>query len=121
MAKRMMDKGVYVVAFSYPVVPKGKARIRTQLSAAVTREDIRYVVDCFRHVKEDMGMQNNPKVSFDTLGLLIYMGLWSMIAGSGYAVDTRLFPKRIIEDIVQTHAEILREMSRWRTNYEANL
>ena len=37
MAKRMMDKGIYVVAFSYPVVPKGKARIRTQVSAAHTR------------------------------------------------------------------------------------
>ena len=56
MAKRMMEKGVYVVAFSYPVVPKGKARIRTQLSAALSREDILYIVDCFRQVKEDMGI-----------------------------------------------------------------
>ena len=56
MAKRMMEKGVYVVAFSYPVVPKGKARIRTQLSAALSREDILYIADCFRQVKEDMGI-----------------------------------------------------------------
>ncbi|MBQ7329048.1 MAG: glycine C-acetyltransferase [Oscillospiraceae bacterium] len=56
MAKRMMEKGVYVVAFSYPVVPKGKARIRTQLSAALSREDIAYIVDCFRQVKEEMGL-----------------------------------------------------------------
>ena len=56
MAKRMMEKGVYVVAFSYPVVPKGKARIRTQLSAALSKEDILYVVDSFRQVKEDMGI-----------------------------------------------------------------
>ena len=56
MAKRMMEKGVYVVAFSYPVVPKGKARIRTQLSAALTEEEILYVVDCFRQVKEEMGI-----------------------------------------------------------------
>lgn len=56
MAKRMMEKGVYVVAFSYPVVPKGKARIRTQLSAALSEEDILYVVDCFRQVKEEMGL-----------------------------------------------------------------
>ena len=56
MAKRMMEKGVYVVAFSYPVVPKGKARIRTQLSAALSREDIEYIVDCFRQVKEEMGL-----------------------------------------------------------------
>ena len=56
MAKRMMDKGVYVVAFSYPVVPKGKARIRTQLSAALSEEDILYIVDCFKQVKEEMGL-----------------------------------------------------------------
>ena len=56
MAKRMMNKGVYVVAFSYPVVPKGKARIRTQLSAALSEQDILYIVDCFRQVKEEMGL-----------------------------------------------------------------
>ncbi len=56
MAKRMMEKGVYVVAFSYPVVPRGKARIRTQLSAALSREDILYIVKCFKEVKEEMGL-----------------------------------------------------------------
>lgn len=56
MAKRMMEKGVYVVAFSYPVVPKGKARIRTQLSASLSEEDVLYVVECFRQVKEEMGI-----------------------------------------------------------------
>jgi len=56
MASRVMEKGVYVVAFSYPVVPKGKARIRTQLSAALSEEDILYIVECFRQVKEEMGM-----------------------------------------------------------------
>lgn len=56
MAKRMMAKGVYVVAFSYPVVPRGKARIRTQLSAALSEEDILFIVDCFRQVKEEMGL-----------------------------------------------------------------
>ena len=55
MAKRMMEKGVYVVAFSYPVVPKGKARIRTQLSAALEEEDILYIVKCFKEVKEELG------------------------------------------------------------------
>lgn len=54
MAKRMMEKGVYVVAFTYPVVPKGKARIRTQLSAAHTKKEIDYVVRCFREVREEM-------------------------------------------------------------------
>jgi glycine C-acetyltransferase len=56
MAKRMMDKGVYVVAFSYPVVPKGKARIRTQLSAALSKDDILYIAKCFAEVKEEMGL-----------------------------------------------------------------
>lgn len=56
MAKRMMEKGVYVVAFSYPVVPKGRARIRTQLSAALSEEDILYIVNAFREVKEEMGI-----------------------------------------------------------------
>lgn len=56
MAKRMIGKGVYVVAFSYPVVPKGKARIRTQLSAALSEEDILYIVKCFKEVKEEMGI-----------------------------------------------------------------
>lgn len=56
MAKRMIEKGVYVVAFSYPVVPKGKARIRTQLSAALSEQDILYIADCFQQVKEEMGI-----------------------------------------------------------------
>ena len=53
---RMMKKGVYVVAFSYPVVPKGKARIRTQVSASHTYEDIDFVVKCFKEVREEMGL-----------------------------------------------------------------
>ena len=56
MAKRMMEKGVYVVAFSYPVVPRGKARIRTQMSAALSEQDILFIADCFRQVKEEMGL-----------------------------------------------------------------
>ncbi len=56
MAKRMMEKGVYVVAFSYPVVPKGRARIRTQMSAALSEENILYIVNAFREVKEEMGI-----------------------------------------------------------------
>ena len=54
-AARMLDKGVYVVSFSYPVVPKGKARIRTQVSAGHTKEDLDFAVECFRQVKEEMG------------------------------------------------------------------
>ncbi len=53
-AKRMVDKGVYVVAFSYPVVPKGKARIRTQVCASHTKEDIDFAVRCFKEVRAEM-------------------------------------------------------------------
>ncbi len=56
MAKRMMEKGVYVVAFSYPVVPRGKARIRTQISAALEKEDILTICEKFKEVKEEMGL-----------------------------------------------------------------
>ncbi|MFQ9893356.1 MAG: aminotransferase class I/II-fold pyridoxal phosphate-dependent enzyme, partial [Emergencia sp.] len=55
-AKRMMEKGVYVVAFSYPVVPKGKARIRTQVCAGHTKEDIDFVLNCFVEVRKEMGL-----------------------------------------------------------------
>ena len=56
-AKRMVEKGVYVVAFSYPVVPKGKARIRTQLSAAHTKEDLDFALKCFIEVRKEMGLE----------------------------------------------------------------
>lgn len=55
-AARAMEKGIYVVAFSYPVVPKGKARIRTQISAALTEADIRDIVAKFAKIKEEMGL-----------------------------------------------------------------
>lgn len=55
-AARMLDLGVYVVGFCYPVVPKGRARIRTQISAAHTRADLDYAVDCFKRVKQEMGI-----------------------------------------------------------------
>ncbi len=55
-AARMLEKGVYVVAFCYPVVPKGRDRIRTQISAGHTREDLDFAVQCFKEVKEEMGL-----------------------------------------------------------------
>ncbi len=55
-AKRMLEKGVYVVGFCYPVVPKGRDRIRTQISAGHTKEDLDFAVECFRQVKEEMGL-----------------------------------------------------------------
>lgn len=47
MAEDMLNRGVYVVGFSYPVVPQGKARIRTQVSAAHTRDDLQMALDAF--------------------------------------------------------------------------
>lgn len=55
-AARMLEKGVYVVGFCYPVVPKGRDRIRTQISAGHTREDLDFAVDCFKAVKAEMGL-----------------------------------------------------------------
>ena len=55
-AARMLDLGVYVIGFCYPVVPQGKARIRTQISAAHTKEDLDFAVECFAKVKKEMGI-----------------------------------------------------------------
>ena len=55
MAARLLDKGVYVIGFSYPVVPKGKARIRTQLSAAHDFEQIDRTIAAFAEVRDSLG------------------------------------------------------------------
>jgi glycine C-acetyltransferase len=53
----MLARGVYVIGFSYPVVPQGKARIRTQISAAHTREDLERAVTAFVEVRRELGIQ----------------------------------------------------------------
>jgi glycine C-acetyltransferase len=55
MADLLLGKGVYVIGFSYPVVPVGKARIRTQVSAAHTREDLQAAVTAFAAARDEMG------------------------------------------------------------------
>ena len=55
-AEAMLERGVYVVGFSYPVVPQGKARIRTQISAAHTQEDLERAVKAFVEVKQQLGL-----------------------------------------------------------------
>ncbi len=55
-ADAMLERGVYVIGFSYPVVPQGKARIRTQISAAHTREDLERAVKAFVEVKHQLGV-----------------------------------------------------------------
>ena len=56
MARRMMEKGVYVVAFSYPVVPKGQARIRVQVSAAHEREHLDKCIAAFVKIGKELGI-----------------------------------------------------------------
>ena len=56
MATRLLARGLYVIAFSYPVVPQGKARIRTQVSAAHTRDDLQFALDQFAAVKQELGI-----------------------------------------------------------------
>jgi glycine C-acetyltransferase len=56
VADAMLKKGVYVIGFSYPVVPKGEARIRTQISAAHSREDLAFALEKFAEVKKDLGL-----------------------------------------------------------------
>ncbi len=55
-AEEMLQRGVYVVAFSYPVVGQGKARIRTQMSAALTDNDVDFAVQAFRDSKKALGL-----------------------------------------------------------------
>ena len=56
VADAMLAKGVYVIGFSYPVVPKGKARIRTQISAAHSEDDLNFALNAFTEVKRDLDL-----------------------------------------------------------------
>ena len=56
MAARLLEKGVYVIGFSYPVVPKGQARIRVQVSAAHSQDDLQFAVDAFAEVKRELAL-----------------------------------------------------------------
>ncbi len=56
MSRRMIERGVFVVGFFYPVVPQGKARIRTQISAAHTQEDLDFAIRTFAAVRQEMGL-----------------------------------------------------------------
>jgi glycine C-acetyltransferase len=55
-AARMLEKGVYVVGFFYPVVPQGTARIRTQVSAAHSRADLKFAINAFAETKRELGL-----------------------------------------------------------------
>ncbi len=55
-AAKMLEKGVYVIGFFYPVVPQGTARIRTQVSAAHSKEDLAFAIEKFAEVKRELGL-----------------------------------------------------------------
>ena len=56
MAARMLEKGVYVIGFAFPVVPRSQARIRTQMSAAHTTQDVARAIEVFAEVGRDLGI-----------------------------------------------------------------
>ena len=56
MAERLLEEGIYVVGFSFPVVPKGQARIRTQMSAAHTDAHLDKALDAFGRVGRELGI-----------------------------------------------------------------
>jgi len=56
MADRLLDRGIYVIGFSYPVVPQGEARIRTQMSAGITRDQLDAAIDAFTEVGRELGI-----------------------------------------------------------------
>ena len=58
MADKLLERGIYVIGFSYPVVPKGQARIRTQMSAGLTREHLDTAIDAFTDVGRELGVIN---------------------------------------------------------------
>jgi glycine C-acetyltransferase len=58
MADRLLERGIYVIGFSFPVVPKGQARIRTQMSAGLTREHLDEAVEAFTAVGRELGVIN---------------------------------------------------------------
>jgi len=53
-AARMLEKGIYVIGFFYPVVPHGTARVRTQVSAAHSRDDLEFAVNAFAETNEEL-------------------------------------------------------------------
>jgi glycine C-acetyltransferase len=56
MAARLLEHGIYVIGFSYPVVPEGQARIRTQISAGHRREHLDKAIEAFRIVGRELGV-----------------------------------------------------------------
>tara|TARA_Y100000996_G_scaffold397235_1_gene364088 strand:- start:7 stop:723 length:717 start_codon:yes stop_codon:yes gene_type:complete len=56
LSELLLEKGIYVISFSYPVVPKEEARIRVQISAAHSEEQLKFAINCFRYAGEKLGI-----------------------------------------------------------------
>jgi len=56
MSEKLLEKGIYVIGFSYPVVPKGQARIRVRISAVHNRKDLEFAMGAFADVKKEVGL-----------------------------------------------------------------
>ena len=56
LSARLLEQGIYVVGFSFPVVPRGEARIRTQMSAAHSREELEGAVEAFVSAGKELGV-----------------------------------------------------------------
>ena len=69
MADRLLTEGIYVRAFSYPVVPRGKARIRTQMSAAHSREDLDQAITAFEKAAGSLGSTGTCRGDLRTICL----------------------------------------------------
>ena len=66
MAEELLDRGIFVVSFSYPVVPKEQARIRVQISASHTRQQLSHAVSAFVSVAKDLGiLERWTSIAFD--------------------------------------------------------
>ena len=61
MAQRLLEKGVHVIGFSYPVVPEGQARIRTQISACHTRDDLDFAIEKFGQVSRELELSSGSR------------------------------------------------------------
>ena len=60
LADELLNNGIYVIGFYFPVVPKGKSRIRVQISAAHTPEHIQFAIDTFRNIREKRLAEGKP-------------------------------------------------------------
>jgi glycine C-acetyltransferase len=58
MADRLLERGIYVIGFSFPVVPEGQARIRTQMSAGLTRAQLDTAIEAFTAVGRELNVIN---------------------------------------------------------------